>query len=88
MSIRIVEEILRALNEVRGEDFQYRVDYADEDGEVLNVGLRGRGSFCMNDLLTITSICEKNGFVLDDFFIDVDEGELAVSLVIVPRQAR
>jgi hypothetical protein len=83
MSARIVEEILRALNEVRGEGFQYRVDYADEDGEVLNVGLRGRGSFCMNDLLAITSICEKNGFVLDDFHIDVDEGELVMSLVIV-----
>jgi hypothetical protein len=80
-----VEEILRALNARRSEEFHFSLDYIDESEGVLEVGLKGQGTFCMNDLYAITSVCEKNGFVLDDFLVDMDEGELVISLVIVTR---
>jgi hypothetical protein len=80
---KMVEEILLALNERRGEDFQYRMGFVDDGEEgCIYAELRGNGGFCADDLRDIMGICERHGFTLDYFDVDLDEekGELVLSL--------
>jgi len=83
--MNVVEEILRALNNRRGKEYWYRLDYVDEDEDYVYVELSGSGSFSRDDLKDITRICEENGYTLDYFDVELDEEKLVLVLSLALR---
>jgi len=76
----LAEELLRALNRYRGEEYRYRVDAVDEGEEEVTVVLRGRAAFIARDLDEIDRVLAPCGARLADFQAEGDE--LLVTLLV------
>jgi hypothetical protein len=83
----IVVRVLRVLNKRRPEEYQFHVFSVDEDEDGIYVTLKGQAAFDSEDLDAIARALEPCGTRVTYFGVDVDEGELVLSLNMErPRQ--
>ena len=78
---RLVEELLRALNELRGE--RYRVASVDMCWGKVVLELWGGTVFSAANLDEITGVLASHGARLDGFYVEAKGDKLLLTLVIV-----
>lgn len=76
----IVERLLHALNKRRPEEYQFYVFFVDEDEDKVYVAFKGQATFDSEDLSEIARVLEPCGSRVTYFEVDVDEGELVLTL--------
>jgi hypothetical protein len=85
----VVEELLRALNKRRPEEYRFHVFSVDEDEDGVYVTLKGPSGLDSEDLSEAARVLEPCGARVTYFEVDVDEGELVVTLSVErPRQRK
>ena len=88
---RLVEELLHALNEFRGEKYRYRFVSVDMCWGKVIMELWGGTVVGTADLDEITRVLASHGARLDNFYVEVSRDKLLLTLVIMhpstPRRA-